>query len=72
MTGITGQALHCKLNNHRADIMHKRMDGRPMATHFNNAGHLIEDMSVMVIEKLWKDDLVLCHTWITFNYILFN
>ena len=42
-----------------ADSVHKKMDEEPVATHFNSAGHLIEDMSVMVIEKLWKDDPVL-------------
>ena len=55
--GESGQALHGIQNSHQADIVHKRIDGKPVATHFN-AGHLIEDMSVMVIE-LWKDDPVL-------------
>ena len=57
--GESGQALHGIQNSHQADIVHKRMDEKHVATHFNSAGYSIEDMPVMVIEKLWKDDLVL-------------
>ena len=32
---------------------------KPVATHFISQGHSVEDMTVMVIEKLWKDDPVL-------------
>ena len=55
----TGQALHCRMNNHRADIIHKKTEEKPVAAHFNTQGHSVEDMTVMVIEKLWKDDPVL-------------
>ena len=57
--GESGQALHGIQNSHQADSMHKKMDEKPVATHFNSAGYSIEDMSVMVIGKLWKDDPVL-------------
>ena len=52
-------ALHCRMNNHRADIIYKRIEDKPVATHFNTQGHSVEDLAVMVIERLWKDDPVL-------------
>ena len=57
--GETGQALHFRLNNHRADIIHKKKEEKPVAAPYNNQGHSVEDRTVMVIEKLWKDDPVL-------------
>ena len=57
--GETGQALHCRLNNHRADITHCRTLEKPVAAHFNSGEHSVEDMRVMVIERLRKDDPVL-------------
>ena len=57
--GETGQALHCRLNNHRVDIVHHRIQEKPVAAHFNSGEHSVEDMTVMIIERLWKDDLVL-------------
>ena len=57
--GETGQAIHCRMTNHRADIIHNRIEDKPVAAHFNTQGHAVEDLAVMVIEKLWKDDPVL-------------
>ena len=46
------------MNNHRADITHKRIEEKPVAAHFNISGHSVEDMAVMVIERIRKDDPV--------------
>ena len=55
----TGQALHCRMNNHRADIIHKKIEDKSVAAHFSTQRHSVEDMEVMVIDRLWKDDPVL-------------
>ena len=47
--GDTGQALHCRMNNHRADIIHKKIEDKPVAAHFSTKRHSVEDMEVMVI-----------------------
>jgi len=57
--GETGQPLHARLNNHLAHITHKRVSEKPVAAHFNKAGHSLEDLRVMVIEKLHRDDPLL-------------
>ena len=57
--GETDQALHCRMNNHWADITHHRTQEKPVAAHFNSGVHTIEDMTVMVIERLRKDDAIL-------------
>ena len=54
--GETGQTIHC---NNRADIIHKRIEDKPVVAHFNTQGHSVEDLAVMVIESLWKDDPVI-------------
>ena len=57
--GETGQPLHLRINNHRADVAHKRVAEKPVAAHFNTNGHSADDMTVMVIERLWRDDPIL-------------
>ena len=57
--GETGQALHCRMNNHRADITHRRTHEKPVTQHFTTSGHSVEDMGVLVIETLWREDPVL-------------
>ena len=57
--GETGQVLHCRMNNHLADIIHKKIEDQPVAAHFSTQRHSVEDMEVMVIDRLWKDDPVL-------------
>ena len=32
---------------------------KPVAAHFNTRGHSVEDMEVMVTDRLWTDDPVL-------------
>ena len=36
---------------------------RPVALHFNLPGHNIENLSVMVIKQIWKDNIWLCRLW---------
>ena len=43
------------MNGHRSDYNRKLSD-KPVAVHFNSVGHTFDDLSVMVIEQLWKDD----------------
>ena len=43
------------INNHRTDIMHEKIEEKPVAAHFDTSGHSVDDMTVMVIEKPWKD-----------------
>lgn len=38
------------MNNHRADIIHMRIEGKAVVAHFNTQGHSAEDFAVMVIE----------------------
>ena len=47
------------MNNHRADITHRRTYEKPVAQHFTTSGHSVEDMGVLVIETLWREDPVL-------------
>ena len=54
--GETEQALNERMNSHRTDIRHKA--DKPVAIHFNTPGHTLEDLQVMVIEKLWRNDSV--------------
>ena len=66
--GETGQALHCKMNNHQTDIIQKETENKHIAVYFNTPGHSMDELSVVVIEKLWKNDPVYCkirkNTWI--------
>ena len=57
--GETGQPLHCKMNVHRFDSKHKRIEESPVAAHFNSMGHSLEaDMSVMITNKV-RNDIIL-------------
>lgn len=47
----TEQVLHCRMNNHQSDIIHKRIEDKPVAAHFHTQGHSVEDLAVMVIAK---------------------
>ena len=56
--GETGQCLHQRMNNHRADVTNKRLEGKPVGQHFNKPQHSVEDMKVTIIDYLGlKDDL---------------
>ena len=56
--GETEQPLNERMNNHRADVRHNRTE-KLVALHFNSPGHTLDDLRVMVIERLWKSDTVL-------------
>ena len=56
--GETGQCLHQRMNNHRADVTNKRLEGKPVGRHFNKPQHSVENMKVTIIDYLGlKDDL---------------
>ena len=56
--GETEQPLNERMNNHRADIRHKRLE-KPVAVHFTSPHHTADDLRVFVIEKLRRNDPVL-------------
>ena len=50
--------FHERMNSHRADILHGRLDGKPALRHFNSAGHSINNVRVMIIDHSgFNDDL---------------
>ena len=54
--GSTKNALHIRLNGHRYDIGNMKIQ-KPVAEHFNRRGHSMEDLTIMVIEKIPKRDV---------------
>ena len=56
--GETENALHIRLNGHRSDVKTKKME-KPVAAHFNLPGHSMEDLTIMVFEKIWREDVQL-------------
>ena len=56
--GETENALHIRLNGHRSNVKTKKME-KPVAAHFNLPGHSMEDLTIVVIEKIWKEDVQL-------------
>ena len=57
--GETGQALHSRINSHRFNIAHSRIDESPVVAHLTSKGHTLDDLSVMIINKCWKEDAIL-------------
>ena len=53
--GETENALHIRMNGHRSDIKHRRLE-KPVATHFNSEGHSLEDLSIVVIEQIHREE----------------
>ena len=53
--GETEQALNERMNSHRTDIRHKKTE-KPVA---NSRDHTMDDVQVMVIERIWRNDTVL-------------
>ena len=49
--GETESALHIRMNGHRSDITTRKLD-KPVASHFNQPDHSLEDLRVMGIEKI--------------------
>ena len=57
--GGTGQPLHARMNNHRADIVHKKIKEKPVVAHFNQRNHNVKHMRVMIIDVLRRVDPLL-------------
>ena len=53
--GETENALRIRLTGHRSDIKHRRIE-MPVAEHFSLPDHSMDDLQVMVIEKIHKED----------------
>lgn len=56
--GETGQSLNQRMNSHRSDIK-KVAEDKPISQHYNLPNHSANDLSVTVVEKIFKDD-----TWL--------
>ena len=55
--GMTKNALHIRFNSHRSDIRNKKTQKSAVAKHFNLRGHSMNDLTIMVIEKIPKRDV---------------
>ena len=53
--GETENALHIRMNGHRSDIKHRRLE-KPVAAHFNSEGHSLQDLSIFVIEQIHREE----------------
>ena len=53
--GETENALRVRLTGHRSDLKHRRIE-KPVAKHFSLPDHSMEDLKVMVIEKIHRED----------------
>ena len=49
--GETENPLHIRMNGHRSDINTRKLD-KPVAAHFNQPDHSLNDLRVMGIEKI--------------------
>ena len=58
----TENALHIQMNGHRSDINHNHPDTLVVA-HFKAPGHSVDDLSVRVIEQVWRDDTAYHKKW---------
>ena len=54
--GETENALHIWMNGHQLDIKHQRLE-KPVASRFNSKGHSLDDLSVFVIEHIYKEEV---------------
>ena len=57
--GETGQPLHSRMNNHRFNIAHGRIDESPAEAHFTSEGHTEADLLVIIIDRCWNKDTIL-------------
>ena len=53
--GETENALRVLLTGCQSDVKHRRTD-RPVAKHFLLPDQSMEDLSIMVIEKIYRED----------------
>ena len=54
----TGNPLHTRMNGHRSDIRTGKID-KPVAAHFTQPDYSLEDLQVMGIEKIYREDATL-------------
>ena len=47
------------MNSHRFDVTHGRIDESPVAAHFNSTSHMEADITVMIIDRLERNDTTL-------------
>ena len=57
--GETRQPLHNQMNCHCFNIAHGRTNKSSVAAHFTSEGHTETDLSVMIIDRCWKEDTTL-------------
>ena len=50
--GDTIQRLHCKINDHRCNIMHGKTEESPVAEDLNCEGYTFADVIVVAIDKI--------------------
>ena len=53
--GETENPLHIRINGHRSDINTRKTE-KPVAAHFNQPDHCLQDLQVMGIEKIHTND----------------
>ena len=53
--GETGNPLHTRMNGHRSDIRTGKIE-KPVAAHFTQLDHSLEDLQVMGIQKIYRED----------------
>ena len=46
------------MTNHKFNITHGRIEVSPVAAHFRSANHSEADLSVCVIDRPWKEDVI--------------
>ena len=54
--GETENPIHIRLSGDRLDIKNHWME-KPVTVHFNLADHFTEDVEIMVMEKIHRDDV---------------
>ena len=52
----TIQPLHLRINGHRYNIKHGKMEESPVAEHFHGEGHTLADVTVVAINKIHSHD----------------
>ena len=57
--GEMENALRISLKGHWSNINHQRLD-RPVAQHFNQPHHTLKDLTIMVIKKIYREDVNFC------------
>ena len=51
----TENVLHIRMDGHRSDIKHQRLE-KPVAAHFNSKRHSLHDLSIFVIKQIHRED----------------